>query len=592
MQKYNLTLIFILFAIGIQSISMVYAQSGSNSFHHDLKSEKMPWTKIPEVDAQNFRFIITGDHTGGEVPGVFDYAVQRINELAPDFVITVGDIIEGYTRSENDMQNQWDALMHSLNLLEVPFFVAPGNHDVTNKMLLDEWKKRWGYDYYNFYVGDCLFLVLNSTEPGINGFADHQIEFFERVLDKHKINNPVFVITHDPLWKMKDENGVEKLNGLLEKHNVTFFCGHEHRYQYRMIDGKTHYMLAGLASGNNRGTNLGEYYNFMQVTMKNGEMRIANFNLEGMLPLDIVNNNTIKQVDVLRGEDWAYIKPVVVDNETTRLVQGFLHLENPGEFPLHINGQWTDTEIATIAPEKIESVIMPGKSLKIPVFLSLTKGYGISDLPLLKPLLTGRYEQDGKNLEASTSPVWHIDFIKTVKNERQNPKSSEWLVPERIEESWDWSGMEDAAFALQTSADNNNLYITATVQDDNWIENTPYDTQGDIFQISIHPDTTFLSKAEPIIFEFRPAERKGKCINGCDRVSDYTAKINREGKYMITEISIPLKPFDHQWFRMNMSFSDVDNPHKSDNAVLWWKPPWQSDDDYPGSGLFHHDKEN
>lgn len=583
--------IILLSLVGFLSVLMVYAQSGSNDFHYTLDGEKMPWTKIPDTDAQNFRFIITGDHTGGEVPGVFDYAVQRINELAPDFVITVGDIIEGYTRSENDMQKQWDALMHSLNLLEVAFFVAPGNHDVTNQMLLDEWKKRWGYDYYNFYVGDCLFLVLNSTEPGVNGFADHQIEFFERVLDKHKINNPVFVITHDPLWKMKGERGVEILDSLLERHNVTFFCGHEHRYQKRIIDGKPHYMLAGLASGNNRGTNLGEYYNFMQVTMKNGKMRMANFNLEGMLPLDIVNDNTIKQVDVLRDGSWAYINPVVVDNETTRLVQGFLYLENPGEFPLQINGQWRDTEMATIAPEKIESVIMPGKEVKIPVFLSIKSGSGVSDLPTLKPMLTARYEQNGKILEASSSPVWHIDYVRKVMKRSENQQAINWMVPEKVDESWDWSGMEDAAFALQTWTDKNKFYAKAKVQDNNWIDKTPYGTVGDVFQIIVNPDTTFTSSKSAITFEFLPSENKGKCTDGCDGIGKYSTKITREGEYMVAEVTIPRDSFDHEWFRINMSFSDVDNPHKSDNAVLWWKPPWQSGSDYPKSGLFHFDNE-
>ena len=128
-----------------------YGQEHTSSFRHELSGGKLPWTSEPGIGSSGFRFIVTGDLTGGEVPGVFDYAVDRINELAPDFVITVGDIIEGYTTSPAEIERQWVRLSGSLDRLEAPFFLVAGNHDVTNSQLLEAWKQRWGYHYYSFH---------------------------------------------------------------------------------------------------------------------------------------------------------------------------------------------------------------------------------------------------------------------------------------------------------------------------------------------------------------------------------------------------------------------------------------------------------
>ncbi len=43
------------------------------------------------------RFAIIGDRTGGHVEGVYEEMVAEVEAMKPDFVMTVGDHIEGYT---------------------------------------------------------------------------------------------------------------------------------------------------------------------------------------------------------------------------------------------------------------------------------------------------------------------------------------------------------------------------------------------------------------------------------------------------------------------------------------------------------------
>lgn len=58
----------------------------------------IPWTHIPlRNDPADFQFAILADRTGGERPGVFPAALDKLNLLQPEFVLCVGDLIEGKT---------------------------------------------------------------------------------------------------------------------------------------------------------------------------------------------------------------------------------------------------------------------------------------------------------------------------------------------------------------------------------------------------------------------------------------------------------------------------------------------------------------
>ncbi len=54
-----------------------------------------PWTDDPD----KFSFMILGDKTGGGEDNwpIFDRSVDEVNLLNPDFVIMVGELIQGYT---------------------------------------------------------------------------------------------------------------------------------------------------------------------------------------------------------------------------------------------------------------------------------------------------------------------------------------------------------------------------------------------------------------------------------------------------------------------------------------------------------------
>src|SRR5262245_13834812 len=70
--------------------------------------ERNPWTHLrmnnePDV----FRFAIVSDRTGGHREKVFSRAVEQLNYLQPEFVLSVGDLIEGYTLDKERVAQEW-----------------------------------------------------------------------------------------------------------------------------------------------------------------------------------------------------------------------------------------------------------------------------------------------------------------------------------------------------------------------------------------------------------------------------------------------------------------------------------------------------
>src|SRR4051794_34417772 len=75
-----------------------------------IKAEKHnPWTNLKlNADADQFQFAVVSDRTGGHREKVFSRAVHQVNLLQPSFVMSVGDLIEGYSQKEDVVKDQWD----------------------------------------------------------------------------------------------------------------------------------------------------------------------------------------------------------------------------------------------------------------------------------------------------------------------------------------------------------------------------------------------------------------------------------------------------------------------------------------------------
>jgi UDP-2,3-diacylglucosamine pyrophosphatase LpxH len=254
---------------------------------------KNPWTSLDlKHDADEFHFAVVSDRTGGHRDKVFSRAVQQINLLQPTFVMSVGDLIEGYSLKEDVVNKQWDELDSYVKKFEAPFFYVPGNHDRTNKSEAAIWDARYGKRYYHFVYKNTLFLSLCSENPPdqMGAIDKEQQDWVAKTLDANKDVRWTFVFLHKPIWNAKDQekNGWAAVEKALAGRKYNVFCGHVHRYQVFHRNGTEYYQLATTGGGSRmRGVEYGEFDHVAWITMKKDAPIIANVMLAGILPSNL-----------------------------------------------------------------------------------------------------------------------------------------------------------------------------------------------------------------------------------------------------------------------------------------------------------------
>lgn len=248
-----------------------------------------PWTHQNFFnDPDNFQFVIATDRTGGARPGVFLDGVTKANLLRPEFVISVGDLIEGGTSDEAQVDREWEEFEGFLAQLQMPFFFVPGNHDISNPMMARKWNERHGRPYYHFVYRNTLFLCLNTedVEPGL---GDDQIEYVRQVLDDHPQTRWTFVFLHRPLWLYEENTGWSAIESMLRGRRHTVFAGHFHAYTKYVRNDHRYIVVATMGGGSLlRGPDYGEFDHFVWVTVTDDGPVLANVLLEGIRDENVV----------------------------------------------------------------------------------------------------------------------------------------------------------------------------------------------------------------------------------------------------------------------------------------------------------------
>ncbi|PCJ55442.1 MAG: hypothetical protein COA79_20780 [Planctomycetota bacterium] len=313
----------ILFGLIIFCFSCIGCQKVDNRslkpvFVHDLNTKQKPWSHLKfKNNPDNFQFAIVSDRTGGAREGIFESAVDRLNILQPEFVVSVGDYIQGNTSDLKKLNSEWDEFEGFVKRLEMPFFYLPGNHDIGNVTMRELWKKKFGRSYYSYKYRDVLFLVLN-TQNGkekangrvISGLSKEQVTYAKDVLKRNKNVRWTIVLMHEPLWVYeeanlntaskaktnKEDKRFHYVQDALEGRNYTVFAGHFHRYQKFKRKKMNYYILASTGGGSQlRGPTFGEFDEVVWVTMTQKGPVFANLTLDGILPEDIYTEEKHKQ---------------------------------------------------------------------------------------------------------------------------------------------------------------------------------------------------------------------------------------------------------------------------------------------------------
>lgn len=262
---------------------------------------KTPWTNLAaNNDPKNFQFAIVSDRTGGMREGIFEAAVDDLNLMQPEFVISVGDLIQGYTRDEEKIYDEWEEFDEIVQQLQMPFFYVPGNHDLSYPELLEEWSARFGPTYYSFKYNNVLFVVLNSQfiiNPKDFWGNEHkkQLGFIEKSLKKAGPVRWTVVFLHHPIWRLRNSSKMEpgsyerwqEIEELFKDRKHTVFAGHNHNFNLIGRGADIYYICLATTGGGSkmRGISHGEYDHFLWVTMTDDGPVIANLMLDGVLDI-------------------------------------------------------------------------------------------------------------------------------------------------------------------------------------------------------------------------------------------------------------------------------------------------------------------
>ncbi len=282
-----------------------------------------PWTSENFKNRpENFQFAVIGDRTGGaDERGIFVRAMDQINLLQPEFVVNVGDLIEGYSEDKAKLNAEWDLVDEAVWTLEMPFFRVVGNHDLGNDIMTQMWHERYGPTYYHFVYRDTLFLILNSEDPSNPvpddieerteiyyklrvedpeaaqamleefmqslasyvvpaNFSDEQVAYFERALAQNPDVRWTFVFLHQPAWENPSE-GFLAIEELLQDRDYTFFAGHLHYYDFDKRFGRE-YITMGPAGASWHKDGPGNVDHIHWVTMTKDGPEIAKITLDGI----------------------------------------------------------------------------------------------------------------------------------------------------------------------------------------------------------------------------------------------------------------------------------------------------------------------
>lgn len=274
MNGYSRFAVAVVFAVCVVAGSLARAAEVSHPNKDEIK-------RIGEAScAAGFSFAVIGDSHNSDT--VFKDIVGRIDELNPDFAVSVGDF------TNNGKPAEYVQFLSMIKLTAVPWLTAPGNHEYRNEQghTSVDGPKRFKsiFGPTDFFFDHCGWRFIVLDVPAMDMLMPQQLKKLGQLLAGHEGRAAVFmhyppsIITHwqEGIYK----SGAADFMKLMEKYKVPLaFFGHIHVYDHIRI-GPTEYVITGGGGGGmdtesaEEGLNAkdgGAFHHFLLVRVKGGE---------------------------------------------------------------------------------------------------------------------------------------------------------------------------------------------------------------------------------------------------------------------------------------------------------------------------------
>lgn len=591
----NLCLHVLWFFFGIQSIY------GQGFVLPELKNT--PWSnESVKNKEEDFSFAILPDRTIRPRVGTFSSLLQKVDAMRPDFIMSVGNLVEGNTKSVSEYKRQWKELDSVIALAKAPFFKVGGSHDIQadNSVMRDEWINQYGATYYHFQYNQVLFLCLDTEDGGSGSISKTQLDYFTQVLKKNKKVKQAFVFMNKPLWTTDKSRNFRQLEHLLQNLNYSVFAGNLHRYAHSRRFGHDYYSLATAGGFSKlRGKEVGEIDHFIWVSFQNNQVTITNISSDGFVENSVVNDDNLAVVDLLREEKWLSIDPVVFERDSVDFFEVNITLENTAEKDMSVTGH-LNHKAFNFEPSTVDLQVRQSSTVQFPITVTpKMAGFLVQnfDTIALKLKLKASFEVNGKKISIPSEKKVVLDWTRLCPTRTSavsiDGDLADWEKVQfhEVKDGYfknkiDWYGASDAWFRFALQKDKKFLYVAVQTFDNHSVFSSPLDDYQD--QLFFH------LKSQSAILELTCGlNNSGKkwlwiAKGGDNKAPSSSVVPSEEG--LISELKIPLSTFglnsNDSTFLFNIGWRDFDKKGNLRLSSLWWKPGADDPEYYEGAGKF------
>ncbi|HEY3456409.1 MAG TPA: metallophosphoesterase [Bryobacteraceae bacterium] len=193
------------------------------------------------AEPAGFRFVILGDRTGEAVQGVYREIWREVDRDRPDFVVTVGDTIQG--GDDRTVDAEWRKILQMLApYRRYRIFFTPGNHDVWSEASARAYEKYTRHPlHYSFDYRQAHFTILDNSRS--DRLPDSEFAYLQKDLEQHKSQPVKFIVSHRPSWILNAALGNPNfpLHQLAKRYGVKYvIAGHIHQMLHFEVDGVTY----------------------------------------------------------------------------------------------------------------------------------------------------------------------------------------------------------------------------------------------------------------------------------------------------------------------------------------------------------------
>ncbi|MGI9014372.1 MAG: metallophosphoesterase family protein [Phycisphaerales bacterium] len=316
---------------------------------------------MPPAAARGLRLAVLPDQTTGRDWGLryLTLAVEDLNRLQPDAVISIGDMIQGYTRDPAQWDREADRFFQIIEPLAMPFFPLAGNHEVIsgtrdrNDLTFHErYQQRFAPLYYALWFDEISAIICFSDDPtfaeGGEGIGPEQLTWLRTTLAQAAARNrPIIALMHRPLWRNSRSNWDRDIHPLCVEHGVdAVVAGHFHSLQRDPDRDGIEYHILGTCGGMIDQLPLAgqlQHLTFMHVDA-NGSLRTFHQPVGMTLPDDFVVREDQDRVFRLKTDTRVFtisdLKREPVAGEVSETLT--LTFRNPIDVPIDVSVQLID----------------------------------------------------------------------------------------------------------------------------------------------------------------------------------------------------------------------------------------------------------